>query len=423
MTYGVVVNLTKRNGYSFAALLGAIQLDHRLKDLQIVVTEESKFLRCMSSVSKRFDQMIVCDSIMSGELSRCTVRLNRLRSLLNKKKIVYIAGGPHPTGEPVGTLKMGIDIAVLGEGEKVFPELIYRIVNGKCYDDLDGIAFAQNETNFKINTQKERVDINAYPPFAVAYGLFAPIEISRGCPWVCKFCQTPRIFGFEMRHRTCDNIVKYVKVAAAHGYSNMWFISPNAFAYGSPNGKAVQVDQIKRLLSSIRDVPGIEKIFFGTFPSEVRPESVTRDALTAVTEYTSNRTLTIGAQSGSERILMTTGRGHTVEDVRNAVDLVLDFGITPHLDFLFGLPEETRADLEKTKGIVMEFIKKGAKIHAHAFMPLPGTPYQDEEPRPLDKETRRWLSTLAKSGKVDGYWSQHERIASDIRKARCSLNS
>lgn len=225
-----------------------------------------------------------------------------------------------------------------------------------------------------------------------------------------------------MRHRNCNNITKYVNQATRHGYSNMWFISPNAFAYGSHNGKDVCTEKIKQLLSRINGIQGIEKIFFGTFPSEIRPESVVPEILNMVTEYTSNKSLTIGAQSGSERILALIGRGHTVEDIYRSVDLALDFRLTPHLDFLFALPEETTEDLEKTKKVISQFVKKGVKIHAHTFMPLAGTPYENEKPRTLDKETRRWLSSLAANGMLDGYWFQHEKIASNIQKARSLLN-
>jgi B12-binding domain/radical SAM domain protein len=357
---------------------------------------------------------------MSGDIVHTYHRIAKLRSVFRDRRIVYIAGGPHSTGEPIGTLKLGFDIAVLGEGEKIFPELVYRIANSLSYTDLDGIAF-KDGNEYKINPNKERIDLT-FPPFSVKHRLFSPIEISRGCPWSCKFCQTPRIFGFEMRHRTCENIIRYAREAARQGYSNMWFISPNAFAYGSPNGKTVRLDRIKQLLSEMKNIKGMEKIFFGAFPSEVRPESVSPEILTIVKDYTSNKTLTIGGQSGSERILNSIGRGHTVEDISNAADLTLSNGLIPHLDFLFGLPDETPEDLEKTKEVISEFVKKGAKIHAHTFIPLPGTPYSNNEPRMLDRETKRWLSMLAGRGKVDGYWIQHEKIASDLQLIRRSLH-
>ncbi len=422
MTCSILINLTKWNRYSFAALLGAFQLDQRLKDLEIIVTKANTMTRDLSAALRRSDQVIVCDSIMCGDLSSVYDRMSRLQALFNDKKIVWLAGGSYPTGEPISILNMGFDIIILGEGEKVFPELVYRLMNGLAYDDLKGIAYRESRKKCIVKRSKEQLDINAYPPFAVQQRLFAPIEISRGCPWTCKFCQTPRIFGFTMRHRTCENIMKYVNIAAQQKYSNMWFISPNAFAYGSRDGKEVCSSKIRQLLSSVRSVQGIDKIFFGTFPSEVRPESVKPEILDSITEYASNTTLTIGAQSGSARILKSTGRGHTLEDIHNAVDLTVSVGLVPYLDFMFGLPGETLEDTEKTKEVIVDCVKKGAKIHAHTFIPLPGTPYRNEEYKPLDVSLRRWLSDLARSGKLDGYWSRHERIAEETCRFRKALH-
>ncbi len=36
------------------------------------------------------------------------------------------------------------------------------------------------------------MDLDLYPPFT---SILAPIEISRGCPWGCTYCQTPAFSG------------------------------------------------------------------------------------------------------------------------------------------------------------------------------------------------------------------------------------
>ncbi|MEM2271934.1 MAG: TIGR04013 family B12-binding domain/radical SAM domain-containing protein [Archaeoglobaceae archaeon] len=413
MNVGLILNMNKYNKYSFAALVGALETDERLIDIPLFLVQNN-LIRDINDALKQFDRVIVCYSFMSPQALSVYYEIKRLRSLFGNK-IFLIAGGSYPTGDPNGALKMGFDICVVGEGEKTFPELVYRIVNGKEYEDLPGIGFKCGES-IKINKASDIVDINLYPPFGIKHKLFAPIEISRGCPWSCKFCQTPRIFGFHIRHRSVECVVKYTRVAVNNGYKNFWFISPNAFAYGSPDGKEVAPDKIKVLLSSLRNVNGVEKVFFGTFPSEVRPDFVTSEVLDLVTRYASNTSIVIGAQSGSDRLLKLSGRGHSVNDVYKAVDLTLSAGLTPNLDFIFCLPDENEEDLDRTKSVVEEFVKKGARIHAHVFIPLHGTPYQNEKPKMLDKETRRWLSNLAKRGVVEGYWSQHIKFGKDILK-------
>lgn len=404
------------NKYSFASLVGALELDRRLEDLKIIPNKgvSRKFL---DRLLKVYDQIILCYSFMSPKAGEVISNIKKLR-LSGHKNVTYIAGGSHSTGELEKTIKVGFDAVIVGEGERSFPELVYRIVYNKSYEDLEGIAFQNKEGRIQINRNREQVDLNSTPPFAFKHKLFAPIEISRGCPWGCKFCQTPRIFGFNIRHRNVDCIVKYAKLAVKHGYNKTWFITSNAFAYGSKNGKVSCVEKIRKLLMNLRKVNGLEEIFFGTFPSEVRPEFVGEEIMDLVTKYTSNKKLTIGAQTGSQKMLNLIGRGHDVIDVYKAVDLTLEVNIIPHLDFIFGLPGETEEDLDQTKQMIKEVVNLGAKIHAHTFMPLPGTPFEKESSGILDKETKKFLSSLAKIGKVDGYWLKQVKISEELFKMK-----
>lgn len=49
--------------------------------------------------------------------------------------------------------------------------------------------------------------------------------------------------------------------------------------------------------------------------------------------------------------------------------------LIPKIDFIFGLPGEKQKDIEDSIKVMNELTKIGAKIHAHTFMPLPGTPF------------------------------------------------
>ena len=66
---------------------------------------------------------------------------------------------------------------------------------------VPGIAYRDRETGSVVITPKRAyANLDSYPCFNPEK-LRAPIEISRGCPWGCKYCQTPRLFGREVRHR------------------------------------------------------------------------------------------------------------------------------------------------------------------------------------------------------------------------------
>ncbi|MCD1294773.1 TIGR04013 family B12-binding domain/radical SAM domain-containing protein [Methanocella sp. CWC-04] len=312
-----------------------------------------------------------------------------------KTDSVFIAGGPHPTGCPGETLKY-FDYVVIGEGEETLPELINALREGKDVSGVRGIAYKDNES-VVFTEKREYVDLNKYPPFEPP--LFGPIEISRGCPWNCAYCQTPRIFGHRMRHRSVEQICKYDKF-----YEDKRLISPNAFAYGS-NGVTPDVKAVEKLLSSLSG-----NIYFGTFPSEVRPEFVIPEMLDLVNAYCANKEIHLGGQSGSDKVLKAIHRGHTASDVIVAVERVCDAGLTPVVDFIFGLPGENEEDQMLTIDCIRTIIKDGGKIRAHYFMPLPGTELAGTTPAELSPEVEKLLGKLALGGRLTGSWSDKKKM-------------
>jgi biotin synthase-related radical SAM superfamily protein len=49
-------------------------------------------------------------------------------------------------------------------------------------------------------------------------------------------------------------------------------------------------------------------------------------------------------------------------------------------------------------------VKKNGKVHAHYFMPLCGTYFENSTPELLEKETLYILGKLAKKGQITGSW-------------------
>lgn len=314
---------------------------------------------------------------------------------------IFIAGGPHPSGVPDETLEY-FDYVVLGEGEETLPELVKVLKEGGDPRKVWGIAYRDSGTGKIVTTPKRSyVNLDTYPCFDPKK-LRSPIEISRGCPWGCKYCQTPRLFGREIRHRSVDSILKN----AGH-YNDLRFIASNAFAYGS-DGIHPRFDKVEKLLSALHALPD-KKIFFGTFPSEVRPEFVTEESAELVSKYCANDSLSLGAQSGSDRILKEIRRGHTVEDTISAVECCLEHEIVPAVDFIFGLPTETEEDQEKSLDLVRWICRKGGTVRAHYMTPLPGTPYSSAVPAEVNDGVRRELGKLALGGKLTGYWEKHRK--------------
>ena len=310
----------------------------------------------------------------------------------SKVKAVYVAGGPHPSARPEEALHH-FDYVVIGEGEETLPELLGVIRGGGDPEGVRGIAY-RREGAVRITPPREHVDLDLYPPFKPP--IFSPLEISRGCPWGCAYCQTPCLFGRRMRHRSIPVILRYARC-----YSDLRFTSPNALAYGS-DGVHPRIDKVERLLAALSDLG--KPIYFGTFPSEVRPDFVTEEAVELLARHCTNRTISIGGQSGSDRILKMVGRGHDVEAVRRACDLSLAAGLVPNVDLIVGLPGETAEDQALTLDLAREVVGGGGRVRAHHFTPLPGTPLEGREPAPLAAEVEKAMGELALRGVATGRW-------------------
>ena len=301
---------------------------------------------------------------------------------------ITIAGGPHPSALPEEMADVA-DYVVVGEGERVLPKLLRSIMAGSI-DLPPGVA---TKRGFKPNDSCVLLD--SYPPFTQAK---SAIEISRGCPFRCGYCQTPRLFGCCMRHRSVDEIVKASKI-----FRDVRFLTPNALAYGS-NGRKFAPRKVEKLLSSFsRD----QNIYLGTFPSEVRPEFITNEAIDLIEKYCANKKIHFGAQSGSDKVLSLLHRGHTRDDVIRAVELCHERGFVPVVDYIVGIPFETEEDQMKTVE-QMRWVSRFGKIHAHYFTPLPGTPLAGTMPSPLIPEVNALLGKLSLSGKATGHWHDAE---------------
>jgi B12-binding domain/radical SAM domain protein len=410
-----VVYYQKKNIYSFNALTAAIETDHRLDDIEIC------FIRGFKNLYNKLEEIINSHTITILGISFFTTQLWEISDLIKslrdkyKNKVMFIAGGSHPTGDPDGTLKMGFDLVVRGEGEETLIEIINNVKNDESLNEIEGIAYFGKDNNLVLTKKRKWIDLNKYPPLPSKHVKYGAIEITRGCPYACYFCQTPYIFGTAPRHRSIKSICDAVRIMKEYEKTDIRFITPNAFSYGSQDGKTLNLPAIEQLLINIKEIIEPEgRIYFGSFPSEVRPEHVTEETLGLVLKYAANDNIVIGAQSGSQKILNSCNRGHSVDDVYNAVKLTIKAGLIAIVDFIFSLPNETDEDVNFTINFMKELSDVGAKINIHTFMPLPLTVFANETVKEINEKTKKIISELNSKGLVYGDWRKQEKIAKNI---------
>lgn len=401
----LVFRLYPANRFTFPVLLNRLERENLNRYFSVRVLENfSDLLSLVNSGSSG----VILYSFMTPHLPQVWEELRQIPNNARSRWLL-IAGGPHPSGDPGSTVKMGFDLVYAGAGETAFTAILRRYLQ-KELNDLPAIFFAP-----PLACLDESLPMTRYMK------TMPPLEITRGCYWNCRFCQTA---GQKAIHRSTDSIKQYYVELKKRGYHRrVGFICPSAFEYGAASARQLNPDAIEELLSFCRR-EGTEFLEFGIFPSETRPNTFREEMVRLIARYCSNRKITIGAQSGSDRLLKDIRRGHTVEDVERACEITSRYRLRPLVDMIFGFPGETPDDRHRTLRLMKHWaIRYGARFQVHYFLPLAGTPLQDTRPTPLDYDTVDTLRRYRQDGIATGWWETGQQLSRQLVELRERLKS
>lgn len=377
---------------------------------------------------------VVAVSFATCDRRAAAAEMSALRALPDPPLIV--AGGPHPSGLWFDALAMGADMVFVGEGEASFSRFLAEArASAAGLDEMfRGIRAERNlfveallgnpsaaAAEFGLSGDSARsgrvqrgtgvfgpyptacvrepgdpVDLSSVPSFLGEYRLLGAVELTRGCHMTCGFCQTPRLFPGMPRHRAPDAVIRDVREA---GLAVVRFLCPDLFSY----------PWLEELLSGLRGISGIREVYAGTFPGEVRPERITAGRLSVVAAFGSNRSIVIGGQSGSDRLLREMGRGHGARAILDGCELCHTHGFRPYLQMIAGIPGESDEDGAATALVCDEAVRRwDARIHMHTFMPLPGASMGFMRPSPIPPAISAFMNDYECRGFIEGHWRSQE---------------
>ncbi|MDD5547593.1 MAG: radical SAM protein [Candidatus Pacebacteria bacterium] len=303
-----------------------------------------------------------------------------IKEVLPEAKIVF--GGPHPSCAYANIFQLfpNIDWAFRGEAEVGLAKLLDLIAENKEADRnklmevpgliwrIDGRTVA-NQQLFVEDLDElgmpswDILKPNTYP-LAPHGGFFknypiAPIIITRGCPFSCTYCAGYLVSGKKIRFRSVDKVMEEIKwLYNEYGIREI-HIEDDNFTFNP--------DFVREFCRKMKE-SGLGITW--TCPNGVRLDTLTEDLLLTMKDA-GLYSISVGIESGSERILKEMKKSLTKDVIREKVSLIKKCGLEISGFFIIGYPGETIKDITETIDFSIELGLKRAGFSL--FKPFPGT--------------------------------------------------
>lgn len=309
------------------------------------------------------------------------------------QEIKVVVGGPHSTVMPDEMINnSNIDFVVIGEGETTMAELLDDLDNSVKHKQIKGLYFKLNNEIFRNPGRDIYEDVNMLPfpakDSVLGWKRLPPISFqviysSRGCPFKCIYCGSHRTHGRKLRLRDPINIVDEIEYTRRNFSTYNFFFCDDTFTANVSHAEAIVDEIMKRKL----DI---------TWSCQTRPENIT-DALARKMKESGCQRVSIGVETGSDRIRKLIKKGNTNEQIREGVKKLRKAGLGIVGFFMFGFPTETKEDMEDTVRFMKELDPE--VVHCNIVTPDPGTELMEAmiQKGIIDPNSQDWTSFFHQS--------------------------
>jgi anaerobic magnesium-protoporphyrin IX monomethyl ester cyclase len=344
-----------------ASVLEKNGFESKIIDANVLKMENEKIIDIISSYNP--DLVGIYTNIVSA---RAAIELGKMIKEFNSK-ITTVAGGPLATTLPEKFASV-FDIVVRGEGELTLLEFNKHMK----LKGIDGITFSCNGKIFHNKNRNliENLDTIPFPAFHLLEPNLkkykcrarkkpvAPILTSRGCPYQCIYCNKS-IFGHSFRARSPENVMSEIQHLVDNYKIKQIDILDDNFTL-DPRRAEVICDMI------------IERGYNIAINCQngVRADRLSEE-LVGKMKKAGVFKVGIGIESGDKDILKIMKKQLDLEKVKEAIRMFRKNGITTYGFFIFGLPGDTPASMQRT----IDFAKEANPTIANfcIAIPFPGT--------------------------------------------------
>jgi len=298
-------------------------------------------------------------------------------------EILIILGGPHPScADPSELMEYfpEVDFAFRGEADIGLPMLIDFISdNRQDLKEIAGLIFREDGRlccNEPARVQDldslgfpswDLIDPNGYTDrwsFWLKNVPTGVILYTRGCPYNCTFCAAQVVSGKKVRKRSIANVLKEMELLY-NDYSirSFDFIDDNFITM--KRDILLLCDEIKKREWELEWSIG-----------GVRLDALDKETIQAI-DGAGCCSISVGIESGSERILKDMKKALTLEVVEEKLALIREnSNISIMGQFIMGYPTETVGDIKKTISFACSSLID--YVTFYPFHPLPGSEvYED----------------------------------------------
>ncbi|MBF0370591.1 MAG: radical SAM protein [Magnetococcales bacterium] len=306
-------------------------------------------------------------------------------ALLNKISPRTLAFGAIPTffPEALFTHDSGFEIGLAGECEKTVGVVMTALAQGSDWRNIPGLVYWDSDSETLVKTPKgpfledldqlplidyHLFDLKRYRKFSFPVPIFRRVRwghllTTRGCPYHCSFCSHDhrQSFGRAMRHTSPKRVAdEFEHLATRHGV-NAISIEDDCFTVDGGYVSEICDELIRRNL-------GVKWVVQTRADLLDRPLMKKMKAAGCVG-------LSLGIESGSDRVLKVLKKGVRVARIRETLENATAEGLMLRLLFMIGNPGETEAEIEET--IQLALSAQAITVQAHFCTPYPGTDFFD----------------------------------------------
>lgn len=282
--------------------------------------------------------------------------MRRLVDTLNQQgfKDRIICGGPHfnNTREEF-MLTNDVSYIMYGEAENALVEFCRRFFAGESMDGQPNLIWRPDGKEIVTNLPLPTIDDLDTLPFAdlslgdptdyeTMYGSsnrITSLLASRGCPYLCTFCDVFSIWGRKMRFRSAPSVMDEIEY-------NLKTFGINEFVF-----KDSTFTLNYKWLDSLLDEMEKRRLPI-TWICNTRVDRVTYEMLVRM-KKTGLTTISYGVESGSQRILDSLKKKITIPQIEEAFRLTAKVGLAASAYFMVGNPGETKETAQESLDLAL----------------------------------------------------------------------